>query len=62
MLRQLITPTFEEEGYFQLKICMTSSKRSIIGVSVNWFVILKIIKRLYFRLLSARDSNLNKAK
>ena len=59
-------PIFDEEGYFNLRPFYLvedlheMSNRSIIGV--NWFVILKIIKRSYSRLLSSRDSNLNIAK
>ena len=68
MLRQLIIPTFVEEGYFNLRPfdlvedLHERSKRSLIGLSVNWCVILKIIKRSYFSILSSSDSNLNKAK
>ena len=66
MLQQLIIPTFEEEGYYNLRLfdlvedLHERSKISIIGVSVNWFAILKIIKISYFSLLSSRDSNLYK--
>ena len=68
MLRRLIIPTFEESGYFNLRPfdlvddLHVSSNRSLIEVSVNYVVILKILKRSYFSLLSSRDSNLNKSK
>ena len=48
MLHQLIIPSFEEEGYFNLRpfeLVEDLHKRSINALSVNCCVILKIIKR-----------------
>ena len=65
MLRQIIIPISEEEGYFNLRPfdmdedLHESSKRSIIS---NISKLVRILKISFFSLLSSINSNLSKAK